>query len=393
MNDDVALFIDPFSYHHEEDRLFDLSSAPHGGDDILLPWVHLRDRLVAQGVRVHTADLLERGAVAPASRSLYVTLGIFDRYPRLISRFDLTFSGFFAFECPIVEPRLYRALHPASKVFKRLFCFADETALRPFLTGPVELRHVFLPQSHDGVHEEIWSRRDRQFLAIINANKVPRLTLNELYSERLRAVEFFSRFGEIDLYGVGWNGPPFRVGTTRVPNVLRRLGREAESIRWRVRPPSDAVHRAVRATYRGAVSSKAETLGRYSFAICFENMVLDGWVTEKLFDCFLAGTVPIYLGAPDIHRSIPSECFIDMRRFGDYGELRAFLHDLSPREVEAYKQAAREYLAGPGFHPFHKERLVELFEDILEQDVGGEASRVASPVAGVDSALAADAGN
>ena len=47
-------------------------------------------------------------------------------------------------------------------------------------------------------------------------------------------------------------------------------------------------------------------------------MVLERWITEKIFDCFYAGTIPVYLGAPDVARWLPPECFIDMRRFGGY---------------------------------------------------------------------------
>jgi len=74
-------------------------------------------------------------------------------------------------------------------------------------------------------------------------------------------------------------------------------------------------------------------LGGYTFAICFENMVLEGWITEKMFDCFYAGCVPVYWGAPDITEFVPIDAFIDMRAFSGFDELRRFLHALSPAEV------------------------------------------------------------
>jgi hypothetical protein len=37
-------------------------------------------------------------------------------------------------------------------------------------------------------------------------------------------------------------------------------------------------------------------LNRFKFAIACENLVADGYVTEKLLDCFQADTVPIYVG-------------------------------------------------------------------------------------------------
>jgi hypothetical protein len=366
-----ALFIDPMTHHFERDRLFNLRTAAEGGDDILAPWIFLRDFLRARGVRVHTVDLLESGIEPPGAQNAYVSFGIRHRYKRLAKRPDLVLSGFFALECPIVEPRLYRDLGGASAAFKRIYSFSSSESLSPFVRDSLELRPVRLPQSRNRVYEEHWKRNSRRFLAIINANKMPRLYLHELYTERLRAVEYFNRRGEIDLYGVGWDEPPFRVGQTRVPSTLRSWGRRAQK-RWEaLRPPNDPLRVAAREAYRGRVASKAETLAGYTFAICFENMVLEGWVTEKIFDCFLVGTVPVYLGAPDIEKWVPSDCFVDMRRFRDYDELRTYLVSLGPSEIAGFREAAREYLQSERFRPFTKEAFAELVAGIVAEDIGG----------------------
>ena len=47
---------------------------------------------------------------------------------------------------------------------------------------------------------------------MINMNKLPRLTKYELFTERMRAVEFFSRTNDIDLYGIGWDKASLRMG-------------------------------------------------------------------------------------------------------------------------------------------------------------------------------------
>src|SRR5262249_61143628 len=103
---------------------------------------------------------------------------------------------------------------------------------------------------------------------------------------------------------------------------------------------------------RGAAKSKSETMSQYRFALCFENSTLRGWMTEKLFDCFFVGTVPVYWGAPDVLDWVPQECFIDMRNFKDFAELRAFLHALKPADEQGYREAARDYLASDRFDPF-----------------------------------------
>lgn len=366
----TALFIDPIHRRYEGDRLFELAAGAGVGDDVNAPWIHLRERLGDSGVRVHTADLLECGAVEPAAHNVYVSFGPLHRSKRIGARPDVVSSAFFALECPIVEPRLYLGLEAASRSFKRLFSFTTADSLRPFLPAPLEFEQFHLPNSYDRVHEEKWLRTNRGFLAMINANKLPRLYVRELYTERLLAVEYFNRRGEIDLYGMGWDGPPYQMGETRVPGRVRGWERAAR-IRWeRSHPPVDPLRAAARNAWRGSVASKADVLSRYTFAICFENMVLERWITEKIFDCFFAGTIPIYLGAPDIARWIPEACFIDMRRFNGFDELRAYLVQLPPDEIQGYREAAREYVGSGAFAPFSKKAFAELLAGIVKRDAG-----------------------
>jgi len=48
----------------------------------------------------------------------------------------------------------------------------------------------------------------------------------------------------------------------------------------------------------------------YKFVICCENSKTKGYVTEKIFNVLLAGSIPIYDGAPDIERYINNKRFI-----------------------------------------------------------------------------------
>ena len=60
------------------------------------------------------------------------------------------------------------------------------------------------------------------------------------------------------------------------------------------------------------------TLSKYKFSICFENSITAGYISEKIFDCFYAGTIPIYYGDPNVKESIDPDSFIDFRKFDDY---------------------------------------------------------------------------
>lgn len=360
----VALYIDPASPSFLRDRFFDSNGASHAGDHILAPYAYLWKFFNAKNIPVHTADYLP--AHPDGTRNLYVSIGNPANYRKLSRRTDVVLSAFFAMECPIVEPSIYRALNRAQHYFKRIFSWSDSPSLERFVGGRLRCEPFRWPQSYESVHEEIWRRADRRFLVMINGNKLPRLYWQELYTERMRAVEYFSRTGEIDLYGVGWDGPSIRVGKIPVPSTLRRLHRKLLGYWQRIRP--DPLLEAARRAYRGFAHSKPEILGKYKFALCFENSILKGWVTEKIFDCFFAGTVPVYWGAPDIETYVPKECFVDRRDYAGYSELKSYLKSLTDKDVLTYKENARDYLNSPQFRPFTKDAFVELFARIVEED-------------------------
>lgn len=363
----VALYIDPPSHHFLGDRLF--STEDDGrfiGDHILAPYGHLRDVLASRGIPVHTAESLP---VEPDDvLKIYVSLGIRRNYRRLARRPDTVLSAFFAMESPIVEPALYRALPAVERHFRRIFSWGDDDSLQRFAGRRLRFEPFRLPQSFDGVIEPLWRRDDRRFLVMINSNKRLRARRHELYTERLRAVEFFARTGEIDLYGRGWDEPPWLGRWTWVPYTLTRV-RRALWPHWpRLRP--DPLLAAARLVYRGSVRHKNQTLSEYAFSLCFENVPLKGYITEKLFDCLFVGTVPVYLGAPDVAEHVPPDCFIDARRFSGYAELRDFLKSLAPPQIQGYRDSAREFLQSERFRPFSKAAFAGIFTRILEEDAG-----------------------
>ena len=369
---DIGIYIDPPSHHFRNDRMFVTDAVRNMGDNLMAPWTALRDYFVARGVPVHTADLLES---APANqRKIYFSTGVLENYRRMSARDDVVVSAFVAMECPIVEPKPYRQFPTLHRHFRHLLTWSDSESLLHFTGQRVPCERFQWPQSFDRVHEDVWSRRERGFLVMINANKLPRVYWQELYTARLEAVEYFHRFNEIDLYGPGWERMPSRVGSSIVPMPVRRLYRQtgAELALWRLRQryAPDPLYIAAAAAHRGVAKSKAQTLGQYTFALCFENMRMKGWMTEKIFDCFFAGTVPVYWGATDVEEWIPRDAYIDMRQFTGFEQLRAFLHGLSPQDIERYREAARAYIESSAFDPFRMSRLTELFRRLVREDVG-----------------------
>lgn len=56
---------------------------------------------------------------------------------------------------------------------------------------------------------------------------------------------------------------------------------------------------------------KIEFIRKYKFTIAFENHMIDGYTTEKLWHSFMAGSIPIYWGNPRISEEIEKDAFIN----------------------------------------------------------------------------------
>jgi len=67
----------------------------------------------------------------------------------------------------------------------------------------------------------------------------------------------------------------------------------------------------------GGSQGKMDFLRRYKFNIAFENNVLPGYVTEKLFEPLAARCLPIYHGAPDVAEHFDPHCILNRSDFQD----------------------------------------------------------------------------
>jgi hypothetical protein len=112
-----------------------------------------------------------------------------------------------------------------------------------------------------------------------------------LYKLRRDLVHYLSKKNiNCDLYGTNWNlglRAEFRrrwgAVKSSMPNVDLKGVREAYSGFGRKYP-----------LYKGWLEDKQSVISMHSLAVVIENDLES--LSEKLFDCFLAGTVPIYIG-------------------------------------------------------------------------------------------------
>jgi hypothetical protein len=83
--------------------------------------------------------------------------------------------------------------------------------------------------------------------------------------------------------------------------------------------------------------NKQAVLQRYKFYLAFENNKIKDYVSEKVFDGLLGGTLPVYYGADSIDEFMPVQgmpAVIKMDDFADMKELAAFLNVLANDEAK-----------------------------------------------------------
>ena len=87
------------------------------------------------------------------------------------------------------------------------------------------------------------------------------------------------------------------------------------------------------------IQYKSEGLNDYCFSIAMENFDSDGLFTEKVLDCFLTGTIPIFYGAKNIGDYFNKDGFF---QFETLGELQTILDSLTFEKYNEMKKYVGE---------------------------------------------------
>lgn len=82
------------------------------------------------------------------------------------------------------------------------------------------------------------------------------------------------------------------------------------------------------------IEYKLDGLKDFMFSVCIENSKYDYFFTEKLIDCFVTGTVPIYWGCPSIGKFFDTRGMIIIK---DTENLRSIFNKIKPELYEEMK--------------------------------------------------------
>jgi len=193
-------------------------------------------------------------------------------------------------EPPSINPYIYNFIKSVNNNFKNVLTYDKDL---------LDIGENFIFYPHGGC----WIPKEKQkiyeknkLVSMIASNK------NVTYGHRLRH-EIASKFNDkINLYGRGYN----------------------------------------------PVNEKTEGLKDYRFSIVVENVKMDYYFTEKIIDCFMTGTIPIYYGCPSIDKFFDIDGILV---FNTTEELEKILYNLSEneynRKYESVKnnfEKAKEFL-------------------------------------------------
>jgi hypothetical protein len=257
--------------------------------------------------------------------------------------FELGVKPIFIFsgESPLFAPKFYRNLEyisdkfPYRLLFKGAHKFTNGKGINETLEFPsfdYSLTQLSLPNKSAKLSVAVLSNKYWQpnpkgaygkAVSVLNRfgiTLVPRyIRENQLHYERLKVLQYGLDNKLLELHGAGWQD------TSNLPSEFN-LGHHVSN----VTPLSN--------------KQKEIVLKNYKFGFAMENMIFDGYVTEKLFGFLSAGVVPIYLGTPSIIDNVPKEVFIDYFDFSTPQDLFDYLREMDEETYLKYLAASSDFL-------------------------------------------------
>lgn len=330
----ATFFTSPF---YQNNRQFDILNEISNRDDCLYGFHLLKERFRERGIDLTTQD------INPPSGSQFI---IYNEMPKIKNIIPDKDNYLIIFESEVIRPDNWNK--NKHKCFKKIFTWNDE-----WIDNKKYFKINF-PNKIPRILDFSLDKKNK-FCTMIASHK----TINHplaLYKERIKAIRWFEQrhLEDFDLYGIGWDKYYFR-------GILSRLNR-FNFLRKTIKPKYSS--------YKGEIKSKREVLQKYKFAICYDNVCnTPGYITEKIFDCFFAGCIPVYWGAPNVTEHIPKETFIDRRNFKTYDKLYNYLKNMSDKKYLNFLDAIKNFIKSDKIYPFSAEYFADtLSNEILKAD-------------------------
>jgi hypothetical protein len=179
----------------------------------------------------------------------------------------------------------------------------------------------------------------KYFLTMVNANKVSPVRKENYSLRRIYAKKVDKQF--LTVFGDLW-------GSSTFPKVLHRFSVLTFSIRNFFFPNLLHIYGNLHWKYptsNGVVIDKQEILQSSKFSIVIEND--NSYVSEKLIDSLINGSIPIYLGPQLPFSIIPKDVYIPLPQSPK--ELILMLQNLQDSELEYYLENIHAFIQSENF--------------------------------------------
>jgi alpha(1,3/1,4) fucosyltransferase len=326
------------SSHYNNNKIFNLDDTQLNRDNCLYCFHSLKENLIKQNILLATSDIhsIQESEIV-----------IYNEMP---DNFDANHnpqkSYLLLFETEVIKPSNWNLTH--HKNFAKIFTWHDDFIKNDFYIK-MNFSHLF-PNKIQRIDFE-----KRKSCTLISGNKSV-VHPNELYSQRLFTIKWFelNHPDEFDFYGMGWNNISIK------NNLFNKLLRKTNLSKLMPIKKSKC--------YKGKVESKVDTLKNYKFSICYENVKnTPGYITEKIFDSFFAGCIPIYWGAPNVSDYIPKNCYIDRGEFASHEDLYQYISNMTASEFNKRLDDIENYLQSESSEPFTAEYFSRTISDHVKK--------------------------
>lgn len=320
------------SISYQKNNIFDMNNPVNGRDNHMYIMKELKDLLFSNDINLCTQDInkIEESdyvfyndipAIFPVRRhGQKIFLIAMESIAVLSNNFNLNLYNY----------------------FDKIFTFNDDIIDEKKI---IKINYSFNLKAFDYIN----FKDKTGFICMVCGNKYSNYKY-ELYSERLYLINYFekkSKF-QFSLYGTNWD-QSYKLVFYKIIKSLHKYRFTFYFFKlidlfiniFKLQK----VFKIKYSNYKGMLSPKIPKLRYYKFNICYENTSnINGYITEKIFDCFLSGCVPVYLGAPNITKYIPSNTFIDRRNFNSNDDLLNYLLSINSKDYDKFQENIKYFL-------------------------------------------------
>ena len=311
------------------------------------PFRALKQELGKRGIEFNTHDI-----TPPDKADLVICLDEAATFKKLNVKNRLSYL--IISEPPVYAPQNW---DPANhSYFEKVFTYDKD-----LVSSPKYVHYVFAidfesHRSFPPVSEELYGQR-RLCCLIAGAMQVtaPEKGSRSLLYERYTTARYFARHhaAEFDIYGRNLINEKFEY--FKGAGILKKL-----KLTPLVKLVAAQKAKDIKNAFKGSVPplEKLDYHHRYNFSICYDNSAIRGCISERIFDCFISKSVPIYCGAPDIGDYIPKQCFINRHDFNSYSDLYKFIKSMPYSTYLNYLNAIELFLKSPQIQQFTVQHYV-----------------------------------